>query len=129
MHQRPIYSACILERSDNHLLIAKITQDAGNEAAWRFPRGPAEASESPEAAMRRIAKHDLGVEVDMTVGQPPLIMEIDGQQVELRYFFCTLAVGEPNAQENAECRWVLRGQLLEYDFDPQSQPVVDWLLE
>ena len=79
--------------------------------------------------MRRVARQELGIEVEIILGQPPLVEEIDGQAVELRYFFCDLTTGAPQAGRYDEIRWVSKAHLREYDFDRVSAPVVQWLLE
>jgi len=127
--QRPIQVAAILERHDNHVLIALAAEGDVCVRPWCFPRGPARLDESPEAAMRRVAQDQLGVSVEIVVGQPPLPAELDGEQVDVRYFFCGLVTGEVSRGPYAEIRWVPRGHLREYAFDAASTPVVDWLLE
>lgn len=127
--RRPIYAAGIIERLDHHVLIALASGSEEHGRLWQFPRGPAELKESAEAAMRRVAKQELGIEVEVVVGQPPLVEEIDGQAVELRYFFCDLTTGVPQAGSYDEIRWVSKAHLREYDFDRASTPVVQWLLE
>ena len=77
--------------------------------------------------MRRIAKEQLGIAVEIVVGQPPLLSEIDGAEAELRYFFCGIAAGEVQPGPYAEIRWVMRAHLREYDFDLESQQVANWL--
>lgn len=127
--RRPLYAAGIIERLDHHVLIALASGREEQDRLWQFPRGPAEPNESAEAAMRRVARQELGIEVEIILGQPPLVEEIDGQAVELRYFFCDLTTGAPQAGRYDEIRWVSKAHLREYDFDRVSAPVVQWLLE
>lgn len=127
--RRPLYAAGIIERLDHHVLIALASGSEEHGRLWQFPRGPAEPNESAEAAMRRVARQELGIEVEIILGQPPLVEDIDGQAVELRYFFCDLTTGAPQAGRYDEIRWVSKAHLREYDFDRVSAPVVQWLLE
>lgn len=122
-------SAGIIERHDNHVLIALPESQAEGARWWRFPRGDVREGESAESAMRRIAREQLGIEVEIVVGQPPLVANLRDAEVELRYFFCGIIQGEAQQREYAELRWAPRGQLREYDFDDASRPVVEWLLE
>lgn len=124
---KPIHVAALLEQVDDQYLIVR-RAEAEVPRRWQFPRGPAAAGESPEEAMRRTAREQLGVEVDIVIGQPPLAMELEGRSVELRYFFCALIGGTMENGPYAELRWIPVGQLREYEFDAASQPVVDWLL-
>ena len=127
--RRPLYAVGIIERPDHHVLIALASGREEQGRLWQFPRGPAEPNESVEAAMRRVARQEFGIEVEIVVGQPPLVEEIDGKAVELRYFFCDLTTGVPQAGGYEEIRWVSKAHLREYDFDQASAPVVQWLLE
>ena len=78
--------------------------------------------------MRRVAREQLGVEVEAVVGQPPLIQTLDGKEAEVRYFFCGILDGLPRSDHYAQLRFVSKAHLREYDFDPPSTEVVQWLL-
>ena len=129
-HQKiPMYVAGIIERHDQHVLIALPEHSENDNRLWEFPRGPVHRNESPEAAMRRITKEKLGLEIEIVTGQPPLLEAIDGVRVELRYFFCGMTSGDPSLLAYADIRWVHRLHLCEYEFDAASLPVTRWLLE
>lgn len=121
--------AGVIERADNHVLIVLLDAADATARRWQFPRGAAKPGESPEAAMRRVAMKQLGMEVEIVVGQPPLFDAAGGDPIELRYFFCGVIKGEPGGDTYAETRWVLKGRLREYEFEPVSGQVVDWLLD
>jgi len=123
------FAAAIIERHDSHLLIARPVSIREEGRVWQFPRGKVNPDESPEAAMRRIARSDLGVEVEIVVGQPPFMAHVDGDDAEVRYFFCGINAGDPRPGPYEELRWVSKGHLREYDFDAVSEPVATWLLE
>jgi len=128
-HKHPRFAAGIIERHDNHVLIALPTSVAAMHRLWQFPRGPVQDDESPEGGIRRFCREQIGLEVEVVVGQPPLLFEIDGQECEVRYFFCGIISGEARPGLFQEIRWVSHAHLREYDFDPASQPIVDWVLE
>jgi len=125
----PIVAAAIVERHDNHLLIALPGSEPEQHREWQFPRGSVHDDESPESGVRRFCRHELGLNVEVVVGQPPLQFEIGGTTCELRFFFCGIISGEAEAGPYGEIRWVPRGHLREYDFDSVSRPVAEWLLE
>ena len=127
--RRPRVAVGIIERHDNHVLIVLPSTPDGQTRLWHFPRGFAVADEAPEQAMRRTTYEQLGIHVEIVVGQPPVTASLDGREVEMRYFFCGVADGEPRPGPYAEIRWVTRGHLREYEFDDPSKPVVEWLLE
>ncbi len=127
--RKPIYAVGIIEKSDNEFLVVRREQPPRVSRIWQFPRGPARPGESPEAAMRRMASEDVGLGVEVLIGQPPLVLTLDGQEVEVRYFFCGVIHGELRAGPYAEWRWVPKSQLPEYEYDECTRPVVQWLLE
>lgn len=127
--RKPRIAAGIIERQDNHVLIVLPAPAQGRPRLWQFPRDLTQPGEPPEAAMRRIALEQLGLCIEIVVGQPPVMASLDGREVELRYFFCGVADGEPHAGPYAEIRWVSKGHLREYEFDAPSQPIVEWMLE
>jgi len=127
--RRPRVAVGIIERHDNHVLIVLPSNSEGLTRLWQFPRGYANADESPEQAMRRIAEEQIGVRVEVVVGRPPVTASLEGREIEMRCFFCGIADGEPHPGPYAEIRWVTRGHLREYEFDVPSKPIVDWLLE
>lgn len=126
---RTVHVSGLVERHDNCMIIVRPAGVGGVREPWEFPRGPAKVGESPEAAMRRVVGEQLGIEVEIVTGQPPLIEMIDGQGVELRYFFCGVIRGEPHRGPYEELRWVLKGHLREYDFAPNARKVADWIME
>ncbi len=129
------YVAAIIERQDSFILIVrsseskKSSDSTGDGPRWAFPRGRVKGDESPEAATRRTTREDLGIEVEIVVGQPPLAGEIGGERVELRFFFCGLISGGEETGPDDAIRWVPKHHLQEYEFDTVSQPVAAWLLE
>lgn len=120
--------AAIIERVDNHILIALPVDEAAATRRWQFPRGLPQEKESPESAMRRIAQENLGLSVDIVIGQPPLPCEVDGESIEIRYFFCGTLQSEATPGPYAEVLWIPKVHLLEYDFDGPSKLVVEWIL-
>lgn len=126
---RPMIAAGLIERSDNHLLIALPDAPVSASRRWQFPRGRAKAGEMAEKAMRRIAREDLGLDVEIVIGQPPFLVEINGEEVEIRFFICGAEEADAERGPYQEIRWIQRGHLYEYEFDEISQPIVDWFLD
>ncbi len=120
-----MYSAAIIERFDNHLLIVR---DGSGAGPWMFPRGPVQPGESAEKAMRRIALEQQGLRIEIVIGQPPFLVEHEGQEVEVRYFICGVHEGAQVGETADGRRWILRAHLIEYDLDAISRPVAEWLL-
>jgi hypothetical protein len=125
---RQTYAIGVIEQHDDHFLIATFRDRNDVSRLWQFPRGIVKSGESPEAAMRRVAKENLAVTIEIVLGQPPLLAEVEGKQAELRCLFCSLSSGTPTSGPYAEIQWIPKAHLREYDFDAPSKLVVDWLL-
>lgn len=106
-----------------------LPKSTDGQAVWEFPGGVAREKESPESALRRCCRDQLGIDLDITLGQPPFVHNFAGRSVTYRYFACGVSKGEPEPIGCEECRWVLAGQLRDYEFDAPTQQVVDWILE
>jgi ADP-ribose pyrophosphatase YjhB (NUDIX family) len=109
-------------------LIARIPNPPYQDR-WSFPNGPADHGEMPEAALRRMMEASLGAKVRVVCGQPPFDMPWDNVMCRWRFFFCDVSDAEMQDRYYTEIRWVRRPDFREYDFDPVSQQVADWLLD
>ncbi len=124
----PVYVAGIIEEHDGKVLICR-PQDEKERRNWEFPGGPARVGESPEAALRRLTVERTGVAIEIHVGQPPLLIDTGGRKVAYRFFLCGRRSGDAQAVDYAEVRWIAKGQLCEYDFDPPTSEVAAWVAE
>jgi 8-oxo-dGTP diphosphatase len=127
----PVMAAAVIERvrdAKPEVLIAR-RGSRPHENKWCFPGGTVEKGESPEAGLRRLLKEQLNIAVPIQFGQPPLDHSWDGMIHRWRFFFCDGSDTDVNNTQYDEVRWVISATLREYDFEPVSQQVVDWLLE
>lgn len=123
-----MYAAGVIERDDGYVLIAAGKDQSDSSRRWQFPRCAVAPGETPEAAMRRFVSEELHMPVEVIEGRPPLVCQVDGSEIELRYLFCEPVGDDPSSGPFAEIRWVPKAHLREYDFDSASEPVVDWML-
>lgn len=127
----PTLVSAVVERSREtmrELLIARL-HGPPYEGRWTFPSGPLEAGEPPEEAVRRVLRGLEGLEAQIVFGQPPFDHVWDDVMCRWRFYFCQATCDKIRHHDFAELRWVNKPSLREYEFDPVSQQVVDWLLE
>jgi 8-oxo-dGTP diphosphatase len=125
-------AAAVLERVRDGLheiLIVKLGEVEAYAGRWAFPFGPAAPGETPEPAIRRILDEQLGLHANIQHGQPPFDHAYGDVVYRWRFLFGDVSTPEANNRHYEEVRWVPRQSLLEYEFEPVSQQVVDWLLE
>lgn len=130
MEQNPdeLVFACAVIRQGKKVLIVR-PHGQGHRAKWAFPADMVRPEESPEAACRRMAEEKLGADLAIDFGQPPLQDTVEGKSVIYRYFFGHVAADVVQNLDFAEVRWVQAGQLPEYEFDPTSEMVAQWLMK
>lgn len=127
----PVMTAAVITRKGQgteEVLIGKIPADP-YKGLWTFPAGPVEEGEMPEVALRRALRSLLNMRVEIICGQPPFDQPWDDVTCRWRFYFCNGAGSTVDNQHFAEVRWVPRGDLREYDFDPVSLQVARWMLE
>jgi 8-oxo-dGTP diphosphatase len=117
--------AAVIER-DGMILITRRPRGAHLEGFWEFPGGKPEAGETPEAALIREVREELGV--DYTPGGA--IAEVDWQypdkRVRITFFRGTIA-GTPRPLEGQEMEWVRPAELDRYEFPPADAVLLERL--
>lgn len=90
---------------------------------WEFPGGKPEEGESPEEALARECREELGIEV--AVGRAIGFAEHDygDRKVNITFFACTCG-DEPRALEHDAVAWVSAEELLSYDLCPADRDFV-----
>ena len=128
----PVMVAAVLEKSREgmrEMLIVRLGPDEFHPDRWAFPFGPAEPGEMPEPAVRRILEEQLDIRPHIQHGQPPFDHVYAGEMRRWRFLFGELSDPRLKTSHYSEVRWVPRPSLREYEFEPVSQQVVDWMLE
>lgn len=118
----------IIERVKD-VLIVRSRSDDPYPGLWTFPGGPVEPGGSPEVTLRKYMRRRLGVRVELIVGQPPFLHDVQGRTITFRYYISGILEGAPTTEYWPEFQWVNKARLSEYDFEPQAKQVADWLAE
>ncbi len=107
------------------VLLARRAAGRRNEGKWEFPGGRVEDGETPQAALVRELREELGIEA--TVGEEAARCRhaYDFGEIELIAFLVPKFTGEIKLVDHDQVKWVEARRLLEYDLAPADVPIAE----
>ncbi|MFO7172718.1 MAG: TrmH family RNA methyltransferase [Bacillota bacterium] len=119
-----LVTAAIVQEGDR-VLLTRRRPDRHLGGYWEFPGGQVEPGETPEAALCREIREELGceVEVESLVDVETHLDPDAGRQAVIIFYRCRRVAGEPSPREGQEIAWVTRGDLLAYPLAPADRRV------
>ncbi len=121
--------AAALTNQAGEILLQKRPEGRQMAGLWEFPGGKVDAGESPESALVRELKEELGIDVEpqnltpVTFASEPL----DGRNLLLLLYRCHSWHGEPQALDAAEIRWLLPQDMHGLPMPPADVPLISAL--
>ncbi|MEQ8434150.1 MAG: (deoxy)nucleoside triphosphate pyrophosphohydrolase [Oceanicaulis sp.] len=121
-----LVAACALIDADGRVLIARRPEGKAHAGFWEFPGGKIEAGESPEQALIRELREELGVEPCEQCLQPFAFASErieDGRVLLMPLFVCRRWDGFVDPKEGQEIKWVRPDKLSSYNLLPADRPL------
>jgi 8-oxo-dGTP diphosphatase len=112
---------------DGRLLLTRRPDGDPLAGFWELPGGKVEADETPEAALAREWREELGVEVESSAPLTFASGAPDGRHVTLLVFLVRSLRGEPSPLGVAEVRWTTPAEASGLPLLPADRPVVEQL--
>jgi 8-oxo-dGTP diphosphatase len=110
--------AAVIDRADRRLLIGQRRQTDTSPLKWEFPGGKVEEGETPEIALARELKEELGTTLRKSVPIGRVVHKYAETPEELEILFFAVEISEteliPRSFE--KIAWVLPKELGDYDF-------------
>jgi 8-oxo-dGTP diphosphatase len=110
--------AAVIERSDRRLLIAQRRRGDTSPLKWEFPGGKVARGETPEAALARELKEELGATLQkcIPIGRVLHKYAETPEQLEILFFAAEISESELTPGPFEKVEWVLPKELGNYDF-------------
>ena len=94
---------------------------------WEFPGGKVEPGESPQQALAREIREELGM--DIAVGDYLMTVEYDypNFHLSMQCYWCRIVEGTPILKEHEAAKWLDFHDLRSVDWLPADQEIVAYL--
>ena len=120
-----VVAAALVDR-DNRVLLAQRPAGKSLAGLWEFPGGKLDADESPEQALVRELKEELGIEVCLTCLAPFAFASHAYETFHLLMplYVCRNWEGDLSPREGQIIKWVRPADLSKYPMPPADVPLI-----
>ncbi len=110
--------AAVIERADRRLLIGQRRRTDTSPLKWEFPGGKVEEGETPETALTRELKEELGATLRKCapIGRVVYKYAETPEELEILFFAVNISEAELVPRSFEKIAWVLPKELGNYDF-------------
>jgi 8-oxo-dGTP diphosphatase len=124
-----LVAACALVDSDGRVLLARRPEGKTMAGLWEFPGGKLNPGETPEDALIRELKEELGIDVSVACLAPFAFASHAYEKFHLLMplYLCRRWKGIAQPRENQTLKWVRPEQLPDYDVPPADKPLISML--
>ena len=124
-----LVSAVALVDADGRVLLARRPQGKPMAGLWEFPGGKVAAGETPERALIRELKEELGIDATESCLAPFTFASHRYTEFHLLMplYVCRVWKGAVTAREGQELAWVEPARLAGYPMPPADRPLVAML--
>ena len=120
-----IVAACVLVRTDGHILLARRPAGRALAGLWEFPGGKVEKNEEPEAALIRELKEELGIDIARADLKPLTFVSHAYADFHLLMplYLSERWQGDAAGLEGQELAWARPNGLHDYAMPPADEPL------
>ncbi|HEV7417027.1 MAG TPA: 8-oxo-dGTP diphosphatase MutT [Tianweitania sediminis] len=123
--------ACALVDADGRVLLARRPEGKALAGLWEFPGGKVEPGETPEAALIRELREELGIETQVACLAPLTFAShaYDDFHLLMPLYVCRRYSGTPQPRDAQALKWVRPAKLRDYPMPPADEPLIAHLLD
>ena len=124
-----LVTAVALIDADGRVLLAQRPEGKSMAGLWEFPGGKVDEGETPEAALVRELKEELGLDITESCLAPFTFAShlYDDFHLLMPLYICRVWEGMPQGLEGQSLTWVKPMRLGDYDMPPADVPLVAML--
>jgi 8-oxo-dGTP diphosphatase len=114
---------------DGRILLAQRPEGRQMSGLWEFPGGKIEEGETPEVALVRELKEELGIDITESCLAPFSFAShvYDNFHLLMPLYLCRLWKGTPSPKEQQKLKWVRLENFNDYPMPPADLPLVAML--
>jgi 8-oxo-dGTP diphosphatase len=125
-----VVAALIISDEGRRVLVQQRPPDKQRPLLWEFPGGKVEPGESDDCALRREAREELGVELDVGAERFHVCHAYPDLEVDLYVYQARVVSGTPRPLQNGQViREVTSEELRALPFCDADRPLVEVLLK
>ncbi len=124
-----LVAACALVDVDGRVLLTRRPEGKAMAGLWEFPGGKLEPGETPEAALIRELREELGIDVaeSCLAAFAFASHSYDAFHLLMPLYLCRRWTGRPEGRENQTLAWVAPRKLADYPMPPADKPLIPLL--
>ncbi|NJM33800.1 MAG: 8-oxo-dGTP diphosphatase MutT [Rhodomicrobium sp.] len=128
-----LVTAVALIDEDGRILLSQRPEGKAFGGLWEFPGGKVEPGETPEAALIREAREELGIDIRAACLAPLTFASHSYEDAHLLMplYVCRRWEGDAQPLEGQTLAWVRANRLRDYPMPPADLPLIpilqDWL--
>src|SRR3546814_713027 len=122
-------TAAALIDGDGRVLVQQRSAHRNMAGLWEFPGGKVEEEETPEAALVRELREELGIETNTACLAPACFASepLEGQHLVLLLYVCRKWSGTPQPLDSAALKWLRPIELHGLEMPPADKPLIGLL--